>query len=219
MITLQQVRVTYGKTVALHGLELELEAGVCGLFGPNGSGKSTLLRVLAGLLRPANGRALLDGIEIRSGDEATRRRIGYSGHDSGLYGRLTVIENLRLFASLYDVNHSRCPDLLEQVGLSDRAATPVAELSAGLKRRASVARALLHSPDILLLDEPYANLDDDAADLISAAVMRWRGSGRLALIATHGAKRVKGWADASIILQRGAVVSYRRRTAEHAGQP
>lgn len=219
MIELQQLRATYGKTVALHGLDLELGAGVCGLFGPNGSGKSTLLRLLAGLLRPAGGRALLDGIEIRSADEGMRRRIGYSGHESGLYARLSVQENLLLFASLYDVDRSRCGDVLEQVGLSERAATPVAELSAGLKRRASVARALLHSPDVLLLDEPYANLDDDAAGLISAAVMRWRSPGRIAVIATHGAKRVKGWADASIILQRGSVVSYRRRATEQVGRP
>jgi len=213
LIELRELSVTYGSTTALHPLDLTLYEGVTGLFGPNGAGKSTLLRVLAGLLRPATGTALLGSSEIRSSDESIRRRIGYSGHNSGLYGRLSVIENLRLFAELYGAPAARAPAVLEQLDMTDRSHTLVGDLSAGLKRRVSVARAILHEPDVLLLDEPYANLDDDASGRVSDTIKSWRAAGRAAIIATHGAKRVKAFADAGIIVQHGRVVSYRRRTA------
>ena len=211
-IRLSGLGVSYGRTIALQPVDLTLYEGVTGLFGPNGAGKSTLLRVLAGLLRPSRGRAELEGVEIRASAESIRRRIGYVGHDSGLYARLSVRENLALFAALYGVEGGRVDAVLEQLDISERAATPVSELSAGLKRRVSVGRALLHEPQVLLLDEPYANLDDDASGRVSEAVKAWRGPGRVAVIATHGAKKVKAFADAGIIIQRGRIISYRRRT-------
>lgn len=213
MIELRGLRVVFGQTIALHALDLTIASGVTGLFGPNGAGKSTLLRVIAGLLRPSGGTVSIGGIPVSSADEALRRRIGYSGHDSGLYQRLSVRENLELFAGLYGADPARVDALLEQIGMMGRAATPVGRLSAGLKRRASVARALLHEPDVLLLDEPYANLDDEAATMVSNAVLEWRAPGRAAIIATHGAKRVKSFADGGVIVQRGRVVSHRVRRA------
>jgi ABC-type multidrug transport system ATPase subunit len=96
--------------------------------------------------------------------------------------------------------------VLEQTGLTEDAASAVGALSAGLKRRAAVARALLHEPRLLLLDEPYANLDADATELVSAAVRAWRRPGRIALVATHGAKELKRWADGGVVLRRGRVV-------------
>jgi ABC-type multidrug transport system ATPase subunit len=107
--------------------------------------------------------------------------------------------------------------MIEQLGLKDRRKTPVRSLSAGFKRRAAVARALLHEPRVLLLDEPYANLDDEASELVSAAVVAWRGPDRIAVVATHGAKKVKAYADAGIILRRGRVISYRRGAQQLAG--
>ncbi|MDQ3772734.1 MAG: heme ABC exporter ATP-binding protein CcmA [Actinomycetota bacterium] len=212
MIHLRGLTVSYGTTMALRPTDLTLYEGVTGLFGPNGSGKSTLLRVLAGLLAPSRGFALLEDTPIRSSDESIRRRIGYVSHSSGLYGRLTVGENLTLFGRLYGVASARVDEVLELLDLNDRRNTSVGHLSAGLKRRAAVARAVLHEPDVLLLDEPYANLDDDASARVSDAVKAWRAPGRAAIIATHGAKRVKTFADASLIVQRGRVISYRRRT-------
>jgi heme ABC exporter ATP-binding subunit CcmA len=212
MISLEKLRVVYGKTVALRELSIDLFEGITGVFGPNGAGKSTLLRVLAGMLAPTSGAVTLDDRSLSISDESVRRRIGYAGHASGLYARLTVRENLQFFASLYGVPDERIDFLLEQIGMSDRAKVSVGRLSAGLKRRASVARALLHEPDLLLLDEPYANLDDEAADLIGSAVRDWRRPGRIALIATHGAKRVKAFADAGLIMKNGSVVSYRLRS-------
>jgi heme exporter protein A len=211
-IELRGLTVSYGSTIALKGVDLTLYDGVTGLFGPNGAGKSTLLRALSGLLRPSGGSSLLFGEEIRSSSETFRRRIGYVGHESGLYPRLSVTENLSLFANLYGVRADRVEEVLEQLDMREWQSVQVGELSAGLKRRAAVARAVLHEPDVLLLDEPYANLDDDASERVSATVLAWRAAGRVAVIATHGAKRVKAFADAGIIIQRGNVISYRRRT-------
>jgi heme ABC exporter ATP-binding subunit CcmA len=208
--------VAYGRTLALDTLDLELRPGVTGLFGPNGAGKTTLLRVLAGLLRPTSGRVRMRDLEVDSSNEDFRRHVGYVGHDSGLYPDLTVGENLDLFCHLYGARRERVPEVLGDVGLDDRRNTRVAELSAGLKRRAAVARALVHEPDLLLLDEPYANVDDDAADMLSRAVMTWRRPDRVCVVATHGAKRVKAYADAGIIIQQGHVISYRIRVPNEA---
>jgi len=206
VIAVESLTVAFGRTIALDAIDLEISAGITGVFGPNGSGKSTLLRAVAGLLRPSAGTVMIDGRSFSLRDESFRRRIGYAGHEAGLYPHLTVAENLKLFADLYGAPGARVGELLAGVGLSDRAATYARDLSAGLKRRAAVARALVHDPDVLLLDEPYANLDDDASEMISAAVRSWCTAGRAALIATHGAKRVKAYAGGGIILRDGRVV-------------
>jgi heme exporter protein A len=218
LIPVENLSVVFGRTVALHGVELELHPGVTGLFGPNASGKSTLLRVLAGLLRPTTGAAYWDGRPVSASDESFRRCIGYCGHEAGLYARLTVRENLLLFARAYGVDDLRIDDVGERLGLADRLQIQVGDLSAGLVRRVSVARAMLHDPQILLLDEPYANLDDDASGLVSSAISDWNAPDRFAVVASHGAKRVKAYASASLILKRGRVVSYRVSAGPNRGR-
>jgi heme ABC exporter ATP-binding subunit CcmA len=215
MIELNSIKVAYGRTWALRDTSLLLRPGVTGIFGQNGAGKSTLLRVCAGLLRPTSGTVTIDGKPLDMRDEDQRRLLSYAGHETGLYNHLTVAENLELFAGLYGTPTQRAKEVLEHIGLTARANVPVGNLSAGLKRRAAVARAVLHEPKVLLLDEPYANLDDEAAELLSGVVSKWSGGDRYCLIATHGAKRVKSFADAGIILKGGTVVSYRIR--EDAG--
>jgi heme exporter protein A len=207
LIRTQGLRVVYGRTVALYALDLSISEGVTGLFGPNGSGKSTLLRALAGLLKPSAGTVTVAGRDPCASSEKGRGRLGYAGHEAGLYARLSLLENLQLFATLYGVEASRADEVIEALGLKDHASRLVVELSAGLKRRAAAARALLHDPDVLLLDEPYANLDDAASELLSSAVRSWRGPAKTAVIATHGAKKVKGWADGGVILRDGRLVS------------
>jgi heme exporter protein A len=221
VIVAERVSVAFGATVALHAVDLELEPGVVGLFGPNGAGKSTLLRVLAGLLAPTRGAVAWRGRVVAASDEAFRRAVGYAGHLSGLYGRLTVRENLELFATLHGASRTRVDAVVEGAGLTADAGKVVETLSAGLARRAAVARALLHEPELLLLDEPYAGLDDEGAAKVTEAVMAWRAPGRLAVIATHGAKKLKGWADAGVVLQRGRVASagrYRDRRFTSTGR-
>lgn len=210
MIELRDVRAVYARTIALDRVGLSIQPGITGLYGPNGSGKSTLLRVIAGLHRPARGQISFEGAPRRAADENLRRRIAYAGHDAGLYARLSVEENLVLFASLWGAPRTHVPHVLEMVGLADRARSRVDELSAGLKKRASIARALAQEPEILLLDEPFATLDDEAADLVTAAIRSWWSPGRCAVIATHGAKRLKSFADGAIVLRRGLVASDRQ---------
>ena len=211
MIVVENVTVLFGRTLALDAVDLAIDDGITGVFGPNGSGKSTLLKAIAGLIRPQEGRISIDGSD-GAHDESTRRRIGYAGHGSGLYGRLSLTENLVLFASLYGANPGRHSELIEALDLVGFAARPVAELSAGSKRRAAVARALVHDPDVLLLDEPYANVDDDSSEAISRVIAEWKAEGKTALVATHGAKKVKAYADGGIILQRGHLIRTGRYT-------
>ncbi len=213
-LKLDAVGVNFGRTTALREISIDVAEGITGLFGPNASGKTTLLRVLAGLLRPTSGTVHVFGLPLTTKHEALRARIGYVGHRSGLYARLSIMENLELFEHLYGVE-GRADTLVHQLGLRDRATTPVVDLSAGFRRRAAVARALVHEPDLLLLDEPYANLDDEAAEKVSNAIRSWRAPGRSAVIATHGAKKVKRYADAGLILQHGRVI--RQGTYETAG--
>ncbi|MEA2485268.1 MAG: heme exporter protein [Actinomycetota bacterium] len=207
VIQIRSLNVFFGRTVALDHVDLDLEPGVVGLFGQNASGKSTLLRVLAGLLQPTSGWVTWDGTPVNSSGEELRARIGYAGHSSGLYLKLSIRENLALFARLYGVAPKRVDIALDVLGLAPHAATPVGRLSAGFKRRAGVARALLHEPDLLLLDEPYAHLDDEASEAVSEAIRSWRAPARTAVIATHGAKRIKQFIDTRVVLQRGRVVT------------
>jgi heme exporter protein A len=214
LIKLENLTVRYGRTIALHQIDLELEPGVVGVFGQNGSGKSTLLRTIAGLLRPATGSVAFEGRPVSSADEEWRRRIGYAGHQPGVYEELSVRENLELFARLNSAEAGSVERTLEEVGLNERADDRVSTLSAGLQRRVGVARAVVHRPQVLLLDEPYANLDEDAAQRITAIVRSWSTSDRLALVATHGAKRLKAFADRGLVLSQGAVATF--RAYEHA---
>ena len=210
-IAVENVTIVFGRTLALDEIDIEVGPGITGVFGPNGSGKSTLLKAIAGLLKPTSGRIAIDGSDGNH-DESLRRRIGYAGHGSGLYGRLTLQENLELFASLYGADTSRAKRLIADLDLTEFAARPVTDLSAGSKRRAAVARAMVHDPEVLLLDEPYANVDDEASEAISLAIAAWKGEGKTALVATHGAKKVKAYADGGIILQRGRLIRVGRYT-------
>ena len=203
IIEIEGVTVAYGRTLALDAVDARIDAGVTGLFGPNGSGKSTLLRAVVGLITPISGRIVIDGRIVDRSDGSQRALFGYAGHASGLYARLSIAENLELMASLYGAPSSSVNQAVERLGLHEIARTPAGSLSAGQKRRASVARALLHDPRVLLLDEPYANVDDDAAEIISSAIRAWAGPDRIAVIATHGAKRVRAFAQHGLVLQRG----------------
>ena len=208
MIELRGVSLVFGRTRALHDVSVTIAPGITGLFGANGSGKSTLLRLLTGLLRPSAGEITINGEPLDIRNENFRSSVGYAGHEPGLYGDLTLRENLELFAKLYGVGESRVRTVIEEMELGDTAAAKVATLSAGTKRRVAVARALVHEPRLLFLDEPYANLDDEAADLVGAAIRRWFGPDRIAVVASHGAKRVKAYASAGVILKRGRVATH-----------
>src|SRR2546422_4470469 len=159
MLQAEGLRHDFGGVRALDGISFTLSAGqTLALFGPNGAGKTTLLKVLAGLIRPQRGRAVVEG---------GRRAVGWIGHQSHLYGHLTVRENLLFWGSLYDLpaaeRRARADALLGRLAIADRADVPVRVLSRGQVQRVSIARALIHDPHVLLLDEPFTGLDLAAA--------------------------------------------------------
>src|SRR5205823_13689052 len=174
------------------------------IFGPNGAGKTTLLKVLAGLIRPQQGRASVAG---------GRRAVGWIGHQSHLYGHLSVMENLLFWAALYGVpsaeRGARATALLERLGLSDRAGQPVWSLSRGLTQRAAIAKALVHDPRVLLLDEPFTGLDLAAAAELRNLLGELRGAGRVLCSRRTTWTRVAGSPRASRFRGRGGSCSWR----------
>jgi heme exporter protein A len=172
-LQLDNLERRYGERVALSGVSLSLPAGqTLVVFGPNGAGKSTLLRVLATLLRPHAGAVRILGEELPARGWAVRGRIGLLAHEPLLYRELSARENLRYHARLHGVGAERVAQVLEAVGMGARGDEPVRELSRGMVQRVAVARAVLHDPPVLLLDEPYANLDPAGRELVAGLIGR-----------------------------------------------
>jgi heme exporter protein A len=187
----------YGERIALADVTLTLDHGATlVVFGPNGAGKSTLLRVLAGLLRPHDGTVRVLGHPLPDEDWAVRGRIGLLGHDPLLYRDLTGRENLRYHAALHGVDDDRIEAVLAAVRMDRRADEPLRSLSRGMVQRLAVCRAVLHDPELLLLDEPRANLDPSAGDLVEPLI--GRASGRTRVVTSHDP--VGGLAEADLVL-------------------
>jgi heme exporter protein A len=187
----------YGEREALGDLTLTLPTGrTLVVFGPNGAGKTTLLRVLATLLRPHAGSLRVLGHELPGGAWQVRARIGLLGHEPLLYRELTARENLRFHARLHGVAATRIEQLLEAVAMLARADEPLRTLSRGMVQRVAICRAVLHDPRLLLLDEPYANLDPAAVELVTPLI--GAASGRARVIVSHDPGR--GLAEADLVL-------------------
>jgi heme exporter protein A len=196
-VSLQGIGRAYGERVALRDVSLTLERGATlAVFGANGAGKTTLLRVLATLLRPHAGRATVLGAALPGESWKVRGRIGLLGHEPLLYRDLTVRENLRFHARLHGVDGAQAQALVERVGLAARADDPVRTLSRGMTQRAAICRAVLHAPDLLLLDEPLANLDPGGA--LAVAPLIGRESGPARVLISHDAEQ--GLAEADWVL-------------------
>ncbi|MGZ8649025.1 MAG: ATP-binding cassette domain-containing protein, partial [Solirubrobacteraceae bacterium] len=167
-VALREVSRAYGDRLALAGVSLTLPRGATlAVFGANGAGKTTLLRILATLLRPHAGEARVLGHALPREGWAVRGRVGFLGHEPLLYRDLSARENLRFHAQLHGVAAPRGDDLLEAVGMARRADEPVRALSRGMAQRVAICRAVLHQPELLLLDEPLANLDPGAAGAVA----------------------------------------------------
>jgi len=197
VIELDGVGRRYGEREALSDISLSLPAGqTLVVFGPNGAGKTTLLRVLATLLRPHAGEVRVLGRELPAQGWAVRGRIGLLGHEPLLYRELSASENLRFHARLHGVGPERVDELLAVVGMDGRAREPMKTLSRGMVQRVAVARAVLHEPELLLLDEPYANLDPAAREQVEGLI--GKGSRRTRVICSHDPGG--GIAEADVVL-------------------
>lgn len=205
----------FGRRVAVRELTFSVRDGEClALFGPNGAGKTTLLRVLAGLLRPTKGSARIAGVELPGGSNA-RAVVGLISHQSMLYGALTARENVEFTARLYGVESPREAAMraLGRMRLDDRAESPVRSLSRGMQQRVSVARAIVHEPRVVLLDEPYTGLDETGAAALSDALESLKTAGAALVLVTHHLGEGLALATHTAIMRDGRFVQHEPRGA------
>ena len=195
----------FGSHTALHPTDLVVPRGQAVLLvGANGAGKSTLLRLVAGLCRPSAGSVKINGLDPQRTPEA-RAEIGLLSHQTLLYDELTARENLRFFAQLYGLDNpdQRLAVALATVGLNERLDQRVGSFSRGMKQRLAIARAILHGPSILLLDEPFTGLDASASAALHHRVCRLRQEGRTCILVTHRLDEAEGLVDRLLVIERG----------------
>ena len=206
ILELDSVSKLFGRVAALREVTAAFAPGrLYGIFGENGAGKSTLLRLVAGLARPTRGRIL----RWASDDlHPALARMGYMGHASLLYDELTALENLRYFARLYGLAVPRaCEDAISSVGLDPALSRRVGDYSQGMRQRLSLARALVHGPDLLLLDEPFSNVDASSAASMAARLGRLRDSGKTIFVVTHQPAHLEAVADESLWIASGEIAA------------
>ncbi len=206
MISVSQLSKRYGYRLALQGVNLRVRKGeLVAMLGPNGAGKSTLLRILAGLAQPTAGRVEVAGCRLPKQATGARAQLGYVGHQPLLYEDLSADQNLDFFARLYSVPAAaaRIDELLELVGLQQRRREPVRGFSRGMLQRLALARALLHRPRVLLLDEPHSALDLQTADALDEVLRAQARAGATVLIASHDLDRVGGLVQRAVLLADG----------------
>ena len=198
----------FGRRRAVAGVSFSLGAGEClAVFGPNGAGKTTLLRILAGLLKPTTGSARVSGIQLPGGALA-RSRIGLISHNTMLYDALSPRENVSFAARLYGIRDAsaRVDDALERMAMLERANAPVRSLSRGMQQRVSIARSMVHSPQLVLADEPYSGLDDSGARALTALLQELRAAGTAVVIVTHNLAEGLSLATRAAVMQAGKFV-------------
>jgi heme exporter protein A len=199
----------FGPATALAGIDLDVAPGEgLAVFGPNGAGKTTLLRLLTLTLRPTRGTLRILGRDPRRQGAEIRADLGVISHHLFLYDALSALENLEFFAGLYGVPapRRRCLELLDAVGLTLRADDPIGSLSRGLQQRVAVARALVHDPAIVLLDEPFTALDPRASGVLAGLLADLRGRGRTVILTTHDLRRGLACSERFLLMARGRIV-------------
>ena len=209
-IQLEALSKVFGDRSALDGVSLELPEGAfLSIFGPNGAGKTTLLRILATLSRPTGGVAHVAGISLKDDPDLARERIGLISHNSMLYADLSAEENLQLYARLYGIENpqDRVDEMLDAVELSHRRLDAVRTFSRGMTQRLAIARALLHDPQVVLLDEPYSGLDPHAVDIFDSLLDSVR-EGRSFVMVSHDLRKGFDACTHALVLARGKKVFF-----------
>jgi heme exporter protein A len=199
----------FGKTTALRSVSFSIAQGeFLAVFGRNGAGKTTLLNIVATLIRSYDGEVTFFGEKLDNADEGTRRALGFLSHDSFLYADLTAFENLVFYSRLYGLPDpaTAAAAMLSSVELDHKASAVVRELSRGMKQRLSLGRAFLHSPRLLLLDEPYTGLDETACVILNDMLSEFTAGGGTVLMTTHDIDRGFRVADRALVLDRGRIV-------------
>ena len=212
MLQASDLRKSYGATAAVAGVSLTVNPGeIVGLLGPNGAGKSTTISMICGLVRPDAGSVTIEGEVVGEDACAIKRRIGLVPQELSLYEDLSAIGNLELFGALYAITgavlHERVHAALELVGLADHAKAKPATFSGGMKRRLNIACALVHDPDVLLLDEPTVGVDPQSRNAIFANIEALRSRGKAIVYTTHYMEEAERLCDRIVIVDHGRVVA------------
>ena len=216
-ITVSNVIKQFGRFAALRGVTAEFDGGrFHAILGDNGAGKTTLLRALAGLAQPTQGTISIFG--KRPQDAC--RDIGYMAHPSLLYDEMSGMENLRYFARLYGIGgDDRCAEVIRAVGLDPELTRAVGQYSQGMRQRMSLARAILHDPNVLLLDEPFSNVDVHSAREMVRLLKGMRDAGKTIFVVTHQALLLEGVADEFVWMQEGRIVDRTATVTRAMGGP
>src|SRR3989440_9346921 len=212
MLEVKHLTKNYGKLIAVTGVSFRAGAGeTIGLLGPNGAGKTTTVSIIAGLLPPDSGEVLIEGSPLGGDTDPIKRKIGLVPKDIALYDELSADDNLSFFAALYELSGAAAKqaikDALELVGLSDRAKDRVGTFSGGMKRRLNLAAALLHDPQILLLDEPTVGVDPQSRNAIFDNLLTLKARGKTLLYTTHYMEEAERLCDRIIIIDHGKVIA------------
>ncbi|APV48526.1 hypothetical protein BWI17_01775 [Betaproteobacteria bacterium GR16-43] len=218
MLQARDLWKSYGKKAAVSGVSLDVNAGeIVGLLGPNGAGKSTTVAMLCGLTIPDTGTVTVGGVPVGDDGSLVKRRIGLVPQDISLYEDYAAIANLELFGALYGLEGAALKDraraALELVGLSDRARDKPQSFSGGMKRRLNIACALVHDPDVLLLDEPTAGVDPQSRNAIFENLELLRSRGKALLYTTHYMEEAERLCDRVVIMDHGVVAASDRKEA------
>ncbi|MCX6049893.1 MAG: heme ABC exporter ATP-binding protein CcmA [Chloroflexi bacterium] len=219
LISVSNLYKRYGSKNVLKGVNLDVAEGqVMALLGPNGAGKTTLMRIVAGLARPNRGDVTLGGVSLGKAGTELRRYIGLVSHLPLLYDNLSGWENLAFFARMYDMQtpEPRIEAVLHAVDLWQRRRDAVRTYSRGMLQRLSIARAILHNPPVLLLDEPDTGLDQTSSQMLHSLIRQLGASNRAILLSTHNLDRALEWAD-SICLLRDGKIAYQASAATLTG--
>ncbi len=210
MITVKKLVKRFGLKTVLRGVDFEVQPGeFVALLGPNGAGKTTFLRILASLSRPSLGQVKIAGYLLPAQAAQVRARLGVVSHLPLLYGDLTAEENLRFYSRMYNVSNSesRITEVLEMVGLADRRRDLVRTYSRGMQQRLAIGRAVLHDPDVMLFDEPYTGLDQDASSMLDDVLKTVAAQGRTIVMTSHDLARAEGLATRFDVLSRGVIAA------------
>ena len=212
LLSVENLVKSYGTRRAVDGVSFRVRAGqTVGLIGPNGAGKSTTVAMLCGLLRPDGGQVLLDGVPVTVGAAAAKRRIGLVPQELALVDDLSARENLRLFGALYGMTGeplaARIDHVLRLVNLADRARDKPATFSGGMKRRLNIAAALMHDPELLILDEPTVGVDPQSRNAIFDTLEALQAQGRALIYTSHYMEEVERLADHIVIVDHGKVLA------------
>ena len=210
MITVKKLVKRFGLKTVLRGLDFEVQPGeFVALLGPNGAGKTTFLRILASLSRPSLGEVQVAGFRLPNEAANVRARLGVVSHLPLLYGDLTADENLRFYARMYNIENlePRVTEVLEMVGLENRRRDLVRTFSRGMQQRLAIGRAVLHDPDVVLFDEPYTGLDQDASSMLDEVLKTVAAKGRTVVMTSHDLARAEDLATRFDILSRGVIAA------------